>query len=311
MAIAHRAVAAEDGRSGRPNGVEMPRLRPFVMCADDFGLSQAVDAGILALVAAGRLSATGCMPTGPAFAADADRLRGFADRIDIGLHFALTDLPPLAPIASLDRDGRPQSLRRVLARALSGGIDHHEITAEIGRQVDRFRAAIGRDPDFVDGHQHVHVLPGVRRGLFAAFDQGLLDRRRTWVRDCRESPRAIVARGVEAPKALFIATLSAGLAAAARRRGITVNQGFGGITGFHPQAVAAVYPKFLTRLGRRPLVMCHPADPAAPADPRDPIDRARRAEYLYFAGEGFARDLAAAGLVPARMAAVAASGEGA
>lgn len=297
--------------AGNAIGVDMQRLRPFVMCADDFGLSAGVDDGILALAEGGRISATGTMPTGPAFAADAPRLRAVADHLDVGLHFALTDLAPISPIASLDPAGHPATLRQVLIRALSGRIDYREITAEIGRQVDRFRAAIGRDPDFVDGHQHVHVLPGVRRGLFEAFDRGILDARRTWVRDCREPTRRILARGVEPAKAAFIALLSSGVAAAAGRRGITVNDGFGGITAFRPEAVAATYPRFLTGLGRRPLVMCHPARPEAPADPSDPIDRARRAEFAYFSGEAFARDLDAAGLVPARMAVVAASGEGA
>lgn len=289
----------------------MRTSRLLVLCADDFGLSPAIDAGILALARAGRLSATGCMPAGRAFGDDAAALREIADRIDVGLHFALTELAPLAPIASLDADGRPVPLGRVLARALTGRIDYREITAEIGRQVDRFRVVMGRDPDFFDGHQHVHVLPGVRRGLFAAFEQGILDRRRTWVRDCCERTGAILARGVAAPKALFISALSAGMAAAARRAGVTVNDGFGGITAFRPEAVATVYPKFLEGLGPRPLVMCHPADPAAPVDPDDPIDAARRAEFAWFAGETHASLLAAAGLAPARMAAVVASGEGA
>ena len=289
----------------------MQTVRPFVMCADDFGLSSAIDDGILALAERGRISATGCMPAGPAFAADAPRLRALADRLDVGLHFALTDLPPFAPIASLDPAGRPAALGEVLIRSLTGRIDYREITAEIGRQVDRFRAAIGREPDFVDGHQHVHVFPGVRRGLFEAFDRGILDARRTWVRDCREPAGRILARGVEPAKAAFIALLSRGVAGTAARRGVTVNDGFGGITAFRPEAVAETFPRFLAGLGRRPLVMCHPALPEAPADPADPIDRARRAEFAYLSGDAFARDLGAAGLAPARMVAVAASGEGA
>lgn len=280
--------------------------RSIVLCADDFGLSAAIDNGILALAERGRLTATGCMVAGPTFVEDAGRLKDVADRIDIGLHFALTDLPPLAPIASLDAKGRAASLGGVLSRALTGRIDYEEIAAEIGRQVDRFRAVIGRDPDFVDGHQHVHVLPGVRRALFTAFDRGMLDARRTWLRDCRETPAAIVARGVEAPKALFIAALAMGFGRAARTRGITVNAGFGGITAFDPARFAQTFPHFLERLGDRPLVMCHPADPRAPADPSDPIDRARRAEYAHLASEAFVQDLDTAGVRLARMAEIAA-----
>lgn len=291
---------------GTAIGEMMTRDRAVVLCADDFGLSQAIDDGILALVARGRLTATGCMVAGPTFEADAGRLMGVADRIDIGLHFALTDLAPLGPISSLDAEGRAASLGRVLSRSLTGRIDYEEIAAEIGRQVDRFRAVMGRDPDFVDGHQHVHVLPGVRRALFSCFDRGVLDARRTWLRDCREVPSTVWSRGVEAPKALFIAALASGFGRAARARGITVNVGFGGITAFDPARFSSTFPHFLERLGARPLVMCHPADPQAAADPSDPIDRARRAEYAHLASEAFERDLASAGVRLARMGDIAA-----
>lgn len=276
----------------------------IVLCADDFGLSPAIDAGIVSLARAGRLSATSCMVAGSRFEQDAALLAPLADRIDIGLHFTLTELAPLGPIRTLDAQGEAPTLRRVLVRSLTGRIDYEEITAEIGRQLDRFRAVFGRDPDFFDGHQHVHVLPGVRHGVFAAFDQGLLDPRRTWMRDCSERPGTILKRGVEPAKATFLTMLATGFAATARERGILVNDGFGGVTAFRPERFATVFPKFLTALGSRPLVMCHPAHPTPPADPSDAIDAARRAEYAHLASETFARDLAAAGLRLGRMAAV-------
>lgn len=279
--------------------------RALVLCADDFGLSERIDRGILALIAAERLSATGCMVAGPAFAADAARLSAVADTVDVGLHFALTDLPPLATIASIDPEGRAGHLSEVLRRSLTGRLDYEEITAEIGRQVARFREIFGRDPDFFDGHQHVHVFPGVRKAVFAAFDRGILDARRTWVRDSGERIATILARGIEAPKALFITALSAGFARTAARRGIVVNRGFGGITAFDPARFATTFPSFLGRLGERPLVMCHPAEPDGPVDPTDPIDAARRAEYRHLASDAFADDLRRAGISLARMRVVA------
>ncbi|NLH80436.1 MAG: ChbG/HpnK family deacetylase [Phyllobacteriaceae bacterium] len=286
-------------------------MSSIVLCADDFGLSSAIDAGILGLVGAGRLSATGCMVAGERFEADAAALRAVADRIDVGLHLTLTQLPPLAPVPSIDPTGAPASLGRVLGRALTGRLAYAEIAAEIGRQVDRFRAVVGREPDFVDGHQHVHLFPGVRRALFSLFDEGVLDARRTWLRDCRESPATIVRRGVEVPKALFIAALASGFAAQARVRGIAVNRGFAGITAFRPEAFAGTFPKFLRDLEPGALVMCHPADAAAPADASDEIDRARRAEYAYLSSDAFLAALAAAGVRPARFAVASVAGEGA
>ncbi|MER2604363.1 MAG: ChbG/HpnK family deacetylase [Siculibacillus sp.] len=270
------------------------------MCADDFGHSEDVDVAVIDLAERGRLTAAGCMVGGPAFAADAPRLVALADRIDMGLHFALTDFLPLGPMPGLTDGARPPSLKTVLTRALTGRLPYEEIKAEIGRQVGRFREITGRDPDFVDGHQHVHVFPTVRAALFACFDEGVLDARRTWLRDCAESPIAAIRRGIEVPKVLFISALSAGFGRAARRRGIRVNDGFRGITAFDPAQVERLFPKFLEGEGRAPLVMCHPATTAIPAPAGDPIAAARRAEWAYLASERFAADLARAEVSPAR-----------
>ncbi|MDR3497477.1 MAG: ChbG/HpnK family deacetylase, partial [Ancalomicrobiaceae bacterium] len=52
----------------------MPELTILQLCADDFGLSEGIDRGILALIADGRLSATSCMVAGPALATHAGEL---------------------------------------------------------------------------------------------------------------------------------------------------------------------------------------------------------------------------------------------
>ncbi|WP_165498360.1 ChbG/HpnK family deacetylase [Siculibacillus lacustris] len=281
----------------------MTGRRDLILCADDFGLSPAVDAAILTLAAAGRLTATGCMMGGPALVADAPRLAALADRLDIGLHFALTDFPPLGAMPSFAADGTPPTLDDVLRRAFTGRLDYGEIKAEFGRQIDRFRRIFGRDPDFVDGHQHVHVLPTVRRALWAMFEEGRLDPRRTWVRDCHEPFAGAVLRGVSVPKALLISALSFGIAGGARRHGVAVNDGFRGITDFDATTpYADRFRRFLSGAGRRPLVMCHPASPDGGADPDDPIAAARRAEFAYFTSDRFAVDLTLAGVRLARFA---------
>lgn len=276
--------------------------RDLVLCADDFGLAPEIDEAILALVAAERLTATGCMVAGDSFERDAPRLARLADRVDIGLHFTLTDLPPLGPMPGFAPDGRPQRLGSVLSRALTGRIDYAEIKAEIGRQVGRFREVFGRSPDFFDGHQHVHVLPGVRAALFAAFDDGTLDAAATWVRDCHEPAATIVRRGIEVPKTLFVSALSAGMARQARARGIRVNDGFRGVTAFATdQSYRTNFRRFLEGAGARPLAMCHPAMPLGSAAAGDPIAGARHDEWAYFSGDGFPADLEAAGVRLKRM----------
>ncbi len=277
-------------------------VRDLVLCADDFGLGEEIDEAILALIEAGRLSATGCMVAGDRFERDAPRLAALSDRADIGLHFTLTELPPLGVMPTFSPDGRPQRLGSVLARSLTGRLVYAEIAAEIGRQIGRFREVFGRSPDFVDGHQHVHVLPTVRRALFAAFEDGTLDARTTWVRDCHESVATIVRRGIEVPKTMFVSLLSAGMAREAAARGILVNDGFRGVTAFATdRSYRSNFRRFLDGAGERPLAMCHPARPGAGAASGDAIAAARHGEWAYFSGDDFLTDLAAAGIRLGRM----------
>ncbi len=287
-------MAASGGTVGT-EGHGADAKRTLALCADDFGLSDSIDEAVLTLIARGRLTATSCMVAGPRFEADAPDLAALADRADVGLHFTLTDLPPLGAMPKFSPDGTAPGLGSVLARGYTGRLDYSEIAAEFGRQLDRFRAVFGRAPDFVDGHQHVHLLPASKRAIFAAFDEGRLDPERTWLRDCGDSIGSILRRGVEVPKTLLLTVMSMGLAGAARRRGIRVNDGFRGITAFAADGgYGETFRRFLGGAGDRPLAMCHPAVPG-PAE-GDPIAAARREEWAYFSGADFPVDLAEAGV---------------
>lgn len=276
--------------------------RDIVLCADDFGMAADIDEGILSLVERGRLSATGCMVAGSAFETDAPRLRERAERIGVGLHFSLSDLPVLGHVPSLDvPPGTPAELGSVLKRALLGALDYGEVRAELERQVARFADVMGRRPAFVDGHQHVHVFPIVRRALFSLFDDGTLDARETWIRHCADDPIAVIRRGISTAKTLFVGTLSHGMARRARARGIATNTAFRGITDFSGNPpYAALFPKFLEGAPSGTLVMCHPATPDRDAPSDDPIAAARRREFAYLSSDAFLTDLAAANvtLVP-------------
>jgi hypothetical protein len=158
--------------------------------------------------------------------------------------------------------------------SLSGRLVQAEIEAEIARQLDAFEAAAGAPPDHVDGHQHVHVLPGVRGPLLAALARRYPGRR-ILVRDPRDRPGAMARRG-SAAKAAFVAALATGLSAAARRAGCVTNRGFSGFSDFGATPYAVEFPRFLQALGPVPMVMCHPGEGR---DPDDPI-AARRPEEL-------------------------------
>ena len=271
-------------------------MRSLVLCADDFGLSPGVSRGIADLARTGRLSAVSCMSISPDFTPSAPLLEGLHGRCDIGLHLTLTALAPLGPMPTLAPDGRLPSLGVLMRRLVLNRLPVQEIAEELQRQLSRFVSILGRMPDFVDGHQHIHILPRVRQALIALFESGQLDRTRIYVRDCYEPPWRVLRRGVAVRRALAISVLSMPLHGEARRRAIRTNRGFSGINDFSRQDdYRTLFRRFLRDSGPQPLVMCHPGHPDEALVGRDPVVARRADEQAYFAGDAFVEDLAEAG----------------
>lgn len=272
-----------------------------ILCADDYALTARVSQAILDLLSAGRLSATGAMTNRPGWPEWGARLKAFDGRADLGLHLNLTCGAPLTAMPALAPDGRLPSLGRVATRACTSAAARREIAAEIAAQLDAFVAVMGRPPDFVDGHQHVHVLPSVRGALMADLSRrGLAGR--LWLRDPADRLSAIVARGVAVPKALVIAALAAGFGRRARAMGFATNHGFAGVSPFDPaRDFGADMARFLSRPGRAHLVMVHPggADDAELA-PLDPVIATRPIETAWLLSDAFPLLLAERGLHLAR-----------
>ncbi len=274
----------------------------IILCADDYALSPGVSRAILDLIERGRLSATGCMSISPYWVDLASALRPWADRIDVGLHVTLTDHRPIGPMPRLAPDGRLPSVGTLIRRAHAGLLEPREINAEVTRQVALFMEVFGRAPAFIDGHQHVHLLPVVRQAVVAVAEAlpG------TWLRDCREPLAAIVARGVATTKALVIDSLGRGLARLIRRHGLPSNQGFRGIYDFSGRVPFAelmarfLHPAPASGARHPPLVMCHPGLPDEALRRIDPLTDQRRVEYEVLRGDAFADLLAARGLTLTR-----------
>ncbi|MDG3440691.1 ChbG/HpnK family deacetylase [Nitrospirillum amazonense] len=264
----------------------------IVLNADDYGLSPGVSQGILALIRQGRLSGTSCMTATPFWPQHAPWLAEVTDRADIGLHLTLTDQEPAAPCPALAPSGRFGSVGDLMMRSLTGRLmdaaSQADLKAEIGRQLDLFEAHAGRPPSHVDGHQHVHLLPGVR-GLVLDAVARRYPRGSVYVRDCSEPVAAVLARGVDSVKALIIASLARGLAAAAARRGIPTNRGFRGVYDFGPgRDFPGLMARFLAPAQDRALVMVHPALPDEVLAGLDPVVASRQVEQAYLSGDAFA-----------------------
>jgi predicted glycoside hydrolase/deacetylase ChbG (UPF0249 family) len=279
-------------------GSHRVRLTSLVLCADDFALSPGVSTAVIALFERARLSATSCMTASPLWPQHARWLKPFAETVDVGLHLTLTTLGPLSRPRRLAPDGRFPALGEVTRRAFLGQLDQEEVRTELEHQLDAFEQVWGGSPAFVDGHHHVHLLPGVRDLVLQLVDARAPD---AYVRQCWDPVGWIVRRGVAITRALVLATLSRPLKS--RLVGRRTNDSFRGVSNF---ADHTAYPdqfrRYLLGPGRRPLIMCHPGrvDDLLPS--LDPVSRQRELEFDYLMGPVFLNDVAEAGYRLSRMA---------
>ena len=129
--------------------------------ADDFGLTRAINAGILEAHTRGLLRSASLI--GSAGAAE-DAAIGAAQHpgLDVGLHIALVEERPVLPpgrIPSLVSDGcLLRDFGTVCLRYALGRWRIGEALAEIEAQWDRL-TELGIQPSHCDGHQHIHLLP--------------------------------------------------------------------------------------------------------------------------------------------------------
>jgi len=279
----------------------MAKERIIALCADDYGLSHGVSLGILKALDAGRLTAVSALVSGPRWPAMGRELRRRADKADVGLHFNLTLGRPLGPMPGFAPKGQFPPLATLVRQALRGKLPIEEIRAEIDRQLDRFEAVMEHTPDFVDGHQHVHALPGVRDALLEALDARRLAGR-AWLRNPADGAHRIALRRAHARKALTVRSLTAGLRRAAKRHGYAVNDGFAGFSDFNPgKDYARAFESYLRAPGRRHLVMCHPGHVDDELKALDPVTTTREQELAFLLSPQLPELLARRGFRLARL----------
>ena len=273
----------------------------FGLCADDYALSPGVSRGILEALGAGRLSAASVMTTRPFWPKGAQELRQFKAKADIGLHLNLTLGSPLGDMPAFAATGRLPEISRVLKAARRNELPEAEIGQEILRQLDGFCEHFGAAPAFVDGHQHVQVLPQIRAKLFACLEEKGFSGK-VWLRDSSDRPWRILRRGVELTKALGIAWLGSGFAREASARGFATNDGFSGFSAFDPaHDFAADFARYLRAPGRRHLIMCHPGICDEELVAADPVTLSRERELSFLLSPAFTAILARKGARLARL----------
>jgi chitin disaccharide deacetylase len=265
--------------------------RRIWLCADDYGISAAVNAAIRDLVLRGRLNATSVMVVPPSFqrseAISLAMLNVGVERVAIGLHVTLT--APFAPFSAgfkpITSNGTFLPLKETIAGAFLGRFKAETVAAEVMAQMRAFVAAFGRLPDFVDGHQHVHLLPGIRDAVLSVVHETAPN---AWIRQCGGA-KPLVKRFADR-KGMFLDALSYQFRARARAMGVVTNKAFAGTYDFNADTpFEQLFPGFLDKLPDGSLIMCHPGFVDLELKRLDPLTRLRELEYAFFVGDTFPR----------------------
>jgi len=214
-------------------------------------------------------------------------LARLGEGVEAGLHLDLTLGPALTGLKSLTREGRLPTIMQMIRMAHARQLPEAELRAEIGAQIDAFGEYFGRAPAFIDGHQHVHMLPGIRDWLVdEATKRGLAGN--IWMRDSADRMSRILTRGVQVPKAMTVALAGRGFGAHVRAKGFVTNEGFAGFSAFDPHRdYGADFARFLAAPGDRHLIMCHPGRVDAELERLDPATYSREQELEFLLSDRF------------------------
>ena len=128
--------------------------RYLIVNADDFGLSDSVNRGILEAVEQGIVTSASLMVRQPAAAAAASSARNHP-KLSVGLHLDLGEW--------VCRGGDWVQLYEVVPSQNSAAVRE-----EVQRQLGEFERLIKRPPSHLDSHQHVHRREPVRSILLEA-----------------------------------------------------------------------------------------------------------------------------------------------
>ena len=139
-------------------------MKSLIVNADDLGWTEGVNRGILEAFQHGIVTSASLIANGAAFAGGVAAARS-APGLAVGVHLNLSNGPPLANPKTvttlLNKGGEfAGGPERLLLRRARRGLLLEEVEAEWDAQIQRVRDA-GIAPTHLDGHKHVHMLPGL------------------------------------------------------------------------------------------------------------------------------------------------------
>lgn len=139
-------------------------MRNLIVNADDLGWTEGVNRGIAEAHGNGIVTSASLLANGAAFSSAVELARK-TPGLGVGVHLNLSDGEPAAPAKFVRHllnergklEGKPESLLLRLARR---SVSLEEVEREWEAQIGKVRDA-GIELTHLDGHRHVHMLPGL------------------------------------------------------------------------------------------------------------------------------------------------------
>lgn len=138
-------------------------MKRLIVNADDFGLAESVNLGIIKGHAEGIVTSATLLACCDAAGHASELAKGYP-KLGVGVHLCLTrERPVLDPkhIPTITKGGAfLPSPFSFMARLMSGQVNISEVEAELRAQIEK-AISLGITPTHIDGHQHIHIMPGV------------------------------------------------------------------------------------------------------------------------------------------------------
>jgi chitin disaccharide deacetylase len=181
--------------------------------------------------------------------------------------------------------------------AYLGQVNAEQVAEELERQLAMFIRVMGIAPDYIDGHQHVHLLPGIRQAVTDAAR-----RIGAYVRSTHEPIDASMALRPSFVESAFLSWTARPLERLILGRNLISNRGFRGVRGFRERAAYhALFRRMIAGARTGSIIMCHPGSADGVLAARDLVTTAREEELRYFASVKFLQDISMEGLTLARL----------
>jgi hopanoid biosynthesis associated protein HpnK len=242
-------------------------LRRLIVCADDFGLDEAVNAAVETASRDGILTCASLMVGAPA-ARDAVARAGRLPRLKVGLHIVLVDGRPVLPTREVpdlvDASGAfDDNMLRAGLRFFFSQRARRQLAAEIRAQFMAFRAT-GLALDHVNAHKHMHVHPTVAALIIAIGREFGMRAVRVPAEPWIALRRAAAAEGARVLPPLYAPWIAL-LRRRLRRAGLAVNDHLLGLAWSGAMTESRVLRLLAALPAGASELYCHPAVEQTPA----------------------------------------------